>query len=105
MKNLYLVLAIAGALLPAIAVMGYFGGEPLPAPQYWLGALYVNVGTAAAFTDLAWAALVFMIFAISEGRRLGMAHVWAYIPVTCLVGLSCALPLFLYMRARKLGAA
>ena len=52
LKNLYLVLAVIGAILPIAAFLGVFGGEPLPQPQFWLQALYVNVGTAAAFTDL-----------------------------------------------------
>jgi hypothetical protein len=77
---------------------------PLPATSEWLGALYVNVGTAAAFTDLSVSSLVFWFFAISEGARLGMRHNWLYIPLNCFVGLSCALPLFLYNRARKLEA-
>lgn len=102
MKNLYLVLAIAGAILPAVAFFGVFGGEPLPAPQHWLAALYVNVGTAAAFTDLSWASLVFWVFAFSESARLGLRHAWIYIPLNCLVGLSFALPLFLFFRARRL---
>ena len=104
MKNFYLVLAIAGAILPMIAVTGAFGGEPLPAPQYWLQALYVNVGTAAAFTDLSWASLVFWVFAFQESGRLGMGHAWIWIPLNCVIGLSFALPMFLYMRARRLEA-
>ncbi len=102
MKNVFLILAIAGAILPAMAFAGLFGGAALPPVQEWLGAMYTNVGTAAAFTDLAVSSLVFWVFALSEGKRLSMRHVWAYIPLNCIVGLSCALPLFLYFRARTL---
>ena len=102
MKNLYLALAIAGAILPILAFLGYFGGEPLPEAQFWLQALYVNVGTAAAFTDLSVSSIVFWIFAFAESARLGLRHAWAWIPLNCFVGLSCALPLFLYMRQRRL---
>ncbi len=102
MKNFYLVLAVAGAILPALAFLGLFGGEPLPSMALWLQALYVNVGTAAAFTDLAWSSLVFWIFVFSESARLQLRHAWAYIPLNAFVGLSCALPLFLYFRARRL---
>ena len=105
MKNVYLLLAILGGMLPALALSGLFGGEPLPEPQFWLGALYVNVGTAASFTDLAFSSLVFWIFAITECRRLGMSKPWLYILVSCLLGLSCALPLFLYFRSRHLETA
>lgn len=104
MKNVYLLLAIAGAALPMLALAGIFGGEPLPAPQYWLQTLYVNVGTAASFTDLAWASLVFWLFAFAESARLGMRRPWLWIVINCLVGLSCALPLFLYARLRRIEA-
>ena len=104
MKSVYLILAIAGAVLPILAFLGYFGGEALPAPQFWLQALYVNVGTAAAFTDLAVSSLVFWLFVFVESKRLGLRHAWAWIPLNCFVGLSCALPLFLYVRQGKLEA-
>ncbi len=102
MRNLYLLLAIAGAILPALAFFGAFGGEALGPASQWLAALYVNVGTAAAFTDLAWSSLVFWVFVFAESARTGQRHAWVYIPLNCFVGLSFALPLFLYMRARQL---
>lgn len=104
MKNLYLLLAIAGAVLPMAAFLGIFGGEPLPAAQHWLAALYTNVGTAATFTDLAVTSLVFWLFAFAESTRLGLKRAWLWIVLNCFVGLSCALPLFLYVRQRRLEA-
>lgn len=102
MKNIYLLLAIVGAILPMLAIAGLFGGEPLPAPEYWFKALYVNVGTAASFTDLAWASLAFWFFVFGESARLQLKRPWIWILINCLLGLSCALPLFLYLRAHKM---
>jgi hypothetical protein len=44
------------------------------------------------------AALAFMAF---EGQRLNMKNWWLFLPAT-LIGLSFALPLFLYFRERHL---
>lgn len=105
MPKLYLALAIVGAILPWAAFFGLFGSAPLPEAQFWLSALYVNVGTAATFTDLAISCLAFWVFVFAEGGRLGMGHRWVYVLVTCFIGLSCALPLFLYNRARAIATA
>jgi hypothetical protein len=47
-------------------------------------------------------ALVLWVFVIAEGRRLGMRHLWVYFVCTLTVGVSLALPLFLYLRAGRL---
>lgn len=58
---------------------------------------------AALFSsDLLFAAVVFMLFAVVEGRRVGVRPLWLA-PVTIwVVGLCCALPLFLWLRERTL---
>ncbi|HEY7471798.1 MAG TPA: DUF2834 domain-containing protein, partial [Gemmatimonadota bacterium] len=37
-----------------------------------------------------------------EGRRLGMSHLWSPVAATTAFGVSAGLPLFLYLRQRKL---
>ncbi len=67
-----------------------------------VGALFAN-GAAGGFSaDLLVSSFVFWILAFAESRRLGLARPWAYIVLNLLIGLSCALPLFLYFRERKL---
>ena len=39
-------------------------------------------------------------FILWEGRRVRMSALWAPIAATGLIGVSCGLPLFLFMRER-----
>jgi hypothetical protein len=41
------------------------------------------------------------LYLVGAVRRLAMKHLWAYVVCTLLVGVSLALPLFLYMREGK----
>jgi hypothetical protein len=54
--------------------------------------------------DLTIAFLAFAIWAAWEGQRLGMRSWWVPVPASLLVGLCFALPLFLFLRERKLTA-
>jgi hypothetical protein len=48
--------------------------------------------------DLVIAALVFLVFVVVEGNRVKMKFLWIYILSTLCIGLSFALPLFLFAR-------
>jgi hypothetical protein len=52
--------------------------------------------------DLTISVIVFWVYAFLEASRLQMKNPWIYVLATLLVGLSFALPLFLYFRERKL---
>jgi hypothetical protein len=54
--------------------------------------------------DISIAFVAFAIWAAWEGRRLGMRSWWVPVPASLLVGLCFALPLFLFLRERKLAA-
>jgi hypothetical protein len=41
---------------------------------------------------------VLWVFIFAEGRRLGMRHFWAYVIANLTVGVSLALPMFLFYR-------
>ena len=55
--------------------------------------------------DLLVSVIVFWYFMFTEARKLQMKNPWVYLLATLLVGLSFALPLFLYFRERKLQTA
>ena len=52
--------------------------------------------------DLTVSVIVFWAYMFAEANKLQMKHAWFYLLATLLVGLSFALPLFLYFRERKL---
>jgi hypothetical protein len=103
MKNVYLVLAILGFIVP------YFFFLQMPAEDGFnlpslIQPFFANNFMKGAAVDLTISVIVFWIFMLAETNRLHMKNAWIYILATLLVGLSFALPLFLYFRERKLEA-
>jgi len=43
------------------------------------------------------------VFIRVEGRRAKVPRLWMPVTATCLVGVSCGLPLFLYLREQPVG--
>ena len=100
MKNFYLIAAIIGAIAPYATYFGYRAYVPGAS-----GALSLAWGSpiaAATLTDFTISCLVFWPFVFAESRRLGSRHWWLFIVANILIGLSFALPAFLYMRERRL---
>jgi hypothetical protein len=52
--------------------------------------------------DVILSSLVLWVFVFSEGRRLGMKKLWVFVLLNLAVGVSLALPAFLYVREGKL---
>ena len=94
MKNVYLILAIAGAVVPYLFFFGFFASSGF-APGSFVSALFAN-GAAGGFTaDLLISSLVFWIYMWTRNA----AHMWVYVLLNLTIGLSCALPAYLYMNA------
>jgi Terpene cyclase DEP1 len=103
MKTFYIIAAIIGAIAPYATYFGFLGAVPGVS-----GALSLAWGTpiaAATLVDFSISCLVFWPFLFHEGKRLGMRHVWFFIPANLLIGLSFALPAFLAYRQHKIDAA
>jgi len=97
MKLTYLLLCIAGTLLP----WSQFG--PWLMDNGLNPALLVNEAFSTQISAFAWfdvivSAAVVLVFVVVEGRRLGVRHLWAPFVAMFTVGVSLALPLFLYLR-------
>lgn len=97
-RHLLPVLAIAGVLLPWRYNLLYFaqGGSALP--DVFFRDAFANALTTAITLDVYIAALSFSV-AIAMDRAAGGVRWWA-IPLTFLVGLSFALPAYLWWRLR-----
>jgi hypothetical protein len=96
MKNLYLILAILGAVVPYLFFFQFFAelGMDLPA---FVGALFAN-GAAGGFTaDLLITSLVFWTYIF---RRKEGPTPWPFVLLNLTIGLSCALPAYLYVSLR-----
>lgn len=100
-RKLYLLGAIVGIIVPY-----YFFIQFLLLYGLDFGSLFellfANPISIFFAADVIISALVLLVFIFSEGRRLEMTHLWVYVVCTFLVGVSLALPLFLYVREVKL---
>lgn len=100
LEKTYLALAVLGAVLP-----WFFFAQYLVVEGTWLSFvpdLFVNQATGGLTADLLVSSLVFWVFLFREARHTGVARPWVYVAVNLLIGLSCALPLFLWARQRAL---
>jgi Protein of unknown function DUF2834 len=62
----------------------------------------VNPASTFFVVDVLVVALAALAFLLTEGRRLGMRHLWVYVALTFVVAISVAFPLFLAARQAKL---
>ncbi len=104
MKRVYLAFAVVGTVVPWLFFASFFARHGIDPPAF-LGGLFVN-GAAGGFTaDVLISILVFWLWSYLDAAREGVRHWWWVLPAGCLVGLSLALPLYLYLREdRRSGA-
>ena len=100
-KSIYFVLALLGLLIPYYFFFRFLGADGLDIPLLFNQLFANNISTFFA-VDLIISVIVFWVYMIGEAGRLQMKNRWLYILATLGVGLSFALPLFLYFRERKL---
>ena len=100
-KNIFLILAIIGFIAPYYFFIQVPPGDLANLPAL-IQPLFANNFMRGVGMDLTVSVIVFWLFAFLEANRLQMKNAWVYVLATLLVGLSFALPLFLYFRERKL---
>ena len=103
MRIFYLIAAIIGALAPTATYFGYLA--TVPGSSGALSLAWGNPIAAATLTDFTISCLVFWPFLFTESRRLAIRFWWLFIAANVLIGLSFALPAFLYVRERRLANA
>ena len=102
MRSVYLALAIWGAIHPMYYFISWFqdNGWSLRA---MIDAWYVNDATTGLTWDLTIAAVTLTIWIIAE---VAVRRNWSAliaIPATYCIGVSCGLPLFLFLRSKPIG--
>ena len=97
----YLILCVLGAVLPLSQFIPFLLEHGV-APGLFVAELSANRISSFFGLDVIISAVVLVVFVLSEGRRQGMRHLWAFVAGTLLVGVSFGLPLFLLMRERSL---
>jgi hypothetical protein len=101
LRYVFLALAIWGAIHPMVYFLAWFGenGFSLPA---MVEAWHANAASSGLVWDLTIAAIALTVFVVAETvtRRNWIALL--AIPATFCIGVSCGLPLYLYLRTGPL---
>jgi hypothetical protein len=101
MQWLYLVAFVLGTILPLSQLLPFLMEYGFNVPLLFRQ-LFQTHASAFFGLDVIVSSVVLWLFVFSEGRRLGMKNLWLYILCNLGVGVSSALPLFLFFRERRL---
>jgi hypothetical protein len=104
MKHVYLVAAVIGAIVPYIFFIQYFSAGNL-SPMDFLSAWFINPAAGGVAADALIASIVFWMFMFHRNRFAHGPGPWLFIALNLLIGLSCALPAYLYAQERQRGAS
>ena len=96
MKKIYLALAILGTVVPYLFFFQFFAESGINLPAF-VGGLFVNWAAGGFSADLLITSLVFWLY-LYERRE---PKLWMYMILNLTIGMSCAVPLYLYLTADK----
>ena len=96
-KTIYLALCFAGALLPYWQFVPWVVQHGMNLPLF-ARELFANRISAFFGMDVSISAVVLILFMRVESARLNLRRRWLPLLAVLTVGVSLALPMFLYMR-------
>ncbi|MBK8020492.1 MAG: DUF2834 domain-containing protein [Chloroflexi bacterium] len=98
LKNFYLLAMIIGTIVPWLFFGNFFLTEGVN-PARFVSSLFVN-GAAGGFSaDVIISLVIFWVWSYADSRKHDVRPWWIVLPASFTVGLSLALPLYLYLRA------
>jgi hypothetical protein len=103
-RSLYATLCVAGTILPYWQLLPFLLDHGADVRLFFAQAFANRVSGAFAI-DVMVSSMVLWVFVVTEGRRLGMKHLWMPIVANVAVGVCLGLPLFLYVREAHLPAS
>ncbi len=101
MAPLYLALAFIGTVAPYAKFIPWLIEHGLDL-RLFVGELFSTRIGGFFGMDVLASAVTLIVFIRREGSRSKLRPLWLPIAATCLIGVSCGLPLFLYLRERQL---
>ena len=93
LKTSYLILAVLGAIIPYVFFIDFFSTEGLSVTHF-IASWFVNGAAGGGAADLIISSLVFWVYMFS--RKNNGPKPWAFIAMNLFIGLSCALPTYLW---------
>jgi hypothetical protein len=100
-KTLYLGLCIVGTILPYSQLLPFLLAHGLDIRLIFEQLFSNRIGGFFGL-DVIVSSIVLWVLVLTEGRRLGVKHLWSPIAASLVVGVSLGLPLFLYLREKEL---
>lgn len=100
-KRLYLLFCVAGTVLPYSQFVPFLREHGLDFGLFSEQLFSNRIGAFFGW-DVIVSAMVLWTLVVVEGRRAGVMHLWAPIAASLTVGVSLGLPLFLYLREKRL---
>jgi hypothetical protein len=104
MKSFYLVCALLGTLVPYGQFVPWVAQHGFDPARFVAELFSTRIGAFFGL-DVIVSAVCLFGFIFVEGRRRRVSHRWLPCVATLLAGVSCGLPLFLYLRERSGAAA
>lgn len=106
MKNLYLILAIIGFIVPNVwvTIESVETGNILLwlDPRATVQGMFENRISTAFIVDLLVVVFVFIIWTYHEAKKFRVKNVWAIWVLTLIFGMAGPFPLFLYLREKAM---
>ena len=101
-KAIYLVLCVAGVLVPYWQFVPWVMQHGLNLALFARELFSTRIGAFFGM-DVVVSAVTLLVFARTESTRIGIRKRWLVLVAVLTVGVSLGLPLFLYLRERAIG--
>ncbi|MEM7318963.1 MAG: DUF2834 domain-containing protein [Pseudomonadota bacterium] len=99
LRFVFLALAIWGAIHPMWYFLQWFGENGFDLGGM-VEAWHANAASSGLVWDLTIAAIALTVWIIAETLRTGQRILLLAIPATYCIGVSCGLPLYLFLRTK-----
>jgi hypothetical protein len=103
MAPLYLFLSIIGTIVPYAKFAPWLLEHGLNLRLFFEELFSTRIGGFFGM-DVLISAVTLIVFIRREGTRDKLRLLWMPIGATCLIGVSCGLPLFLYLWERQIAS-
>jgi len=98
LKRVYLLLAIAGGILPYLFFSQFIIENGLDIPAF-ISSLFVTPGASGFTADLLFTSFVFWLMMFHERKQGNGPNPLLFIILNLTIGLSCAFPAYLYAKS------
>lgn len=104
MKYFYFFMAVAGGVVPWVFFGSWFYQNGF-SPAAFLFAVFQNEAAGAFALDVVISSVVFLVWSFLDAKQDGVKGWFWVLPANFLVGLSLALPVYLFIKEVRIDTA